>query len=501
MLVYAGVVGLLVVVFLRLPTGFLPTEDQGIAQFQFTLPPGASEGRTTAAAIEIEHYFLTAEKANVAAIYTVIGQGPGGTGQNAGRGFIALTPWSQRKGAANSASAITHRATQNLASMRDVQFVALNPPPIRGLGQSSGFTLELQNTGGLSREVFQTRLDQLLAQGGQDPVLTGVRLNALEDKPTLQVQLDEEKIGALGLSQIDVATTLSAAWGGNYVNDFVDRGRVKRVFVQGDAPYRSRPEDLGDWYVRSLDGEMAPFSAFTSTQWALTPTTLLRFNAISSFEIQGAAAPGYSSGQAMNAVAAVAAKLPGTSVAWAGLSYQELLSGGQAPFLYAISLLIVFLCLAALYESWSVPFSVMLVMPLGLVGAALAVMLRGLQNDIYFQVGLLTTMGLAAKNAILIVEFAEGAERQGKDPYAAAIEAAGQRLRPILMTSLAFIFGVFPLAVSTGAGAQSRVAIGTAVIGGMLTATVLAIFYVPLFFVLVRRLFRGRHAAAAEQPA
>jgi multidrug efflux pump len=500
MLVYAGVVVLLVMVFLRLPTSFLPTEDQGIAQFQFTLPPGATQVRTTAAAIQIEHYFLTVEKANVAAIYTVIGQGPGGAGQNAGRGFIALKPWSDRKGQANSAAAITHRATQNLSSMRDVQFVALNPPPIRGLGQSTGFTLELQNTGGLSRAVFETRMNQLLSDAAQDPVLTGVRLNALEDKPTLHVELDQEKIGALALAQSDVATTLSAAWGGNYVNDFVDRGRVKRVYVQGDAPYRSRPEDLGDWYVRSANGQMAPLSAITSTQWALTPTTLLRFNAISSYEIQGAAGPGYSSGQAMNAIAALAAKLPGTSVAWAGLSYQERLSGGQAPFLYAISLLIVFLCLAALYESWSVPFSVMLVMPLGLIGAALAVALRGLSNDIYFQVGLLTTMGLSAKNAILIVEFAEGAERQGKDPYEAAIEAAGQRLRPILMTSLAFIFGVFPLAVSTGAGALSRVAIGTAVIGGMLTATALAIFFVPLFFVLVRRLFRSRHAAV-EKPA
>jgi multidrug efflux pump len=280
------------------------------------------------------------------------------------------------------------------------------------------------------------------------------------------------------------------------VGDFVDRGRVKRVFVQGDAPYRSRPEDLGDWFVRSANGEMAPFSAFARTRWALTPTTLVRFNGLPAYEIQGDAAQGRSTGEAMNRMAALAARLPGTSIAWSGLSYQERLSGGQAPILYAISLVVVFLCLAALYESWSVPLSVLLVIPLGLIGAALAVALRGLSNDVYFQVGLLTTMGLSAKNAILIVEFAEGAEHRGMNPYEAALEGARLRLRPILMTSFAFIFGVLPLAVSTGAGAQSRIAIGTAVIGGMLTATVLAIFFVPLFFVMVRRLFHRRRAVA-----
>jgi len=500
MFVYAGLVVLLLAVFLRLPTSFLPAEDQGIAQLQFTLPPGATQARSLAAAREIERYFLGSEKANVAAIYSVIGQGQGSAGQNAGRGFIAFRPWSERKGKENTAPVITQRATRALARLRDVQFVALNPPPVRGLGQSSGFTLELQNTGGLSRADFKTRLDQLLSEAGSDPVLTGVRLNALKDKPTLGVDIDQEKVGALGLAQDQVDSTLSTAWGGAYVNDFVDRGRVKRVYVQGDAPYRSRPEDLGDWYVRSASGGMAPFSAFAHSRWALTPTTLLRFNAIPAYEVQGDAALGHSSGEAMDHIAAIAAKLPGTSAAWSGLSYQERLSGGQAPILYAISLLVIFLCLAALYESWSVPFSVMLVIPLGLIGAALAVALRGLSNDVYFQVGLLTTMGLSAKNAILIVEFAEGAERRGLTPYEAALEGAALRLRPILMTSLAFIFGVLPLAVSTGAGAQSRIAIGTAVIGGMLTATVLAIFYVPMFFVMVRRLFRSRHAHLQTPP-
>jgi len=497
MLVYAALFLLLAVVFLRLPTSFLPSEDQGGAQLQFTLPPGATQARTMAAVKTIEHYFLTREAPNVEDLFMILGQGQAGEGQNAGRGFLHLRPWSDRKGAENTAQAITRRATQSLSSLRDVQFFALNPPPVRGLGQSSGFTLELLNTGGLSRADFKGRMEQLLAEARNDPVLTGVRQNALEDNPTLNVSIDQAKVGALGVDQGAVDETLTAAWGGEYVGDFVDRGRVKRVFVQGDSPYRSRPEDLADWYVRSANGQMAPFSAFAQTSWAQAPSTLSRFNGVSSYEIQGDAAAGSSTGQAMDRIAQLAAKLPGVSVAWSGLSFQERLSGGQAPVLYAISLLVVFLCLAALYESWSVPFSVMLVIPLGLLGAALAVALRGLSNDVYFQVGLLTTMGLSAKNAILIVEFAEGAEKRGMNSFEAAIEAARLRLRPILMTSLAFVFGVLPLAVSTGAGAQSRIAIGTAVVGGMVTATVLAIFYVPLFFVLVRRVFKSRHARTA----
>ena len=493
---YGAVLVVLAGAFLILPTSFLPSEDQGLAQLQFTLPPGAAMARTLAAAKSIEHYFLTREKANVDAVYTVIGQGQAGSGQNAGRGFISLTPWGDRHGAENTAEAITRRAGRALSRLRDVQFFALNPPPVRGLGQSSGFTVELLNAGGLSRADFKARVDQFLAQARTDPVLTGVRQNSLEDNPTLHVDMDEEKIGALGLSQDEVDSTLSTAWGGDYVDDFVDRGRVKRVYVQGDAPYRSRPEDLANWFVRSANGEMAPFSSFARLSWAQAPASLLRFNGTPAYEIQGDAAEGKSTGQAMARVTEIASKLPGISVAWSGLSYQERLSGGQAPLLYAISLLVVFLCLAALYESWSVPFSVLLVIPLGLVGATVAVALRGLANDVYFQVGLLTTMGLSAKNAILIVEFAEAAERRGGTVLEAALEAARLRLRPILMTSFAFIFGVLPLAVATGAGAKSRVEIGTAVIGGMLTATALAIFFVPMFFVLVRRLFHRREAAA-----
>jgi multidrug efflux pump len=497
---FAGICVLLAILFLRLPTSFLPTEDQGIAQIQYTLPPGATQERTLAAAREIERYFMGPESKNISAIYTVTGQSQAGSGQNAGRGFIAFKPWDERDGKENTGPEINRRSTQALAPLRDVQFFALNPPPVRGLGQSSGFTLQLLNTGGLSREAFKAERDKLIAEASADPKLSAVRQNGLEDVATLSVDIDQEKVGALGVSQADVDSTLSAAWGGNYVNDFIDRGRVKRVYVQGDGPYRSRPEDLANWFVRSATGAMAPFSAFAKTTWGQAPATLSRFNGLPAYEIQGQAAPGQSSGDAMERMLELASELPGTSVAWSGLSYQERLSGGQAPILYALSMLVIFLCLAALYESWSIPISVMLVIPLGLVGAAIAVALRGLENDVYFQVGLLTTMGLSAKNAILIVEFAEMAEKQGKSALDAAMEAARLRLRPILMTSLAFIFGVLPLAISTGAGAQSRIAIGTAVIGGMLTATVLAIFYVPLFFVLVRRWLGGRQDEKPAEP-
>jgi multidrug efflux pump len=495
---YVLFIGMLVVVFAYLPTSFLPVEDQGRAQIQYNLPPGATMPRTMQAVREIENYFMTEEKQDVPVVFTIIGASQAGAGQNAGRGFVALAPWDERPGKEHSAETITRRATAKVsARLRDVEFFALNPPPVRGLGQSSGFTMELLNTGSLTREQFKAARDKLLELARADPELASVRSNTLEDTPTLNVEIDQEKVGALGLSQSDVDSTLSAAWGGNYVNDFIDRGRVKRVYVQGDAPYRSRPEDLGDWYVRTSTGAMAPFSSFASTSWSRSPAVVSRFNGWSSYEIQGAAAPGHSTGEAMARIEALAAEIPGTSVDWAGLSYQERKSSGQAPYLYAISVIVVFLCLAALYESWSIPVSVIMVVPLGLLGAALAVMLRGLENDVYFQVGLLTTMGLAAKNAILIVEFAEQAEKNGLSARDAALMAGRLRLRPIVMTSLAFIFGVLPLAISTGAGAQSRIAIGTAVIGGMITGTVLAVLFVPLFFVLVRRLWRKSLTPAA----
>ncbi|MGY4396480.1 multidrug efflux pump [Sphingomonas sp. UYAg733] len=488
LLIYAGVVTLLALLFVRLPTGFLPSEDQGAAQVQFNLPPGATQGRTVAVQKQVEQYLLTQEKANVSVLFTNAGGGGGGaSGQNTGRGYLALSDWADRKGSQNSAQAITQRASKALGGLRDADIFVTVPAAVRGLGQSAGFTMELQNSGGLTRADFKAARDKLLAAARADPDLAAVRPSDLEDQPTLKIEIDQQKLSALGLSQADVNATLATAWGGRYVNDFNDRGRVKRVYVQGDAPYRHSPDDIAQWYVRSADGQMAPFSAFSTISWSTAPSSLLRFQGVPAFEIQGQAAPGKSSGDAMNKMAQFAAQLPGTSVAWSGLSFQERLSSGQAPFLYAISLLVVFLCLAALYESWSIPVAVLLVIPLGLVGAVFAVTLRGLENDVYLQIGLLTTMGLAAKNAILIVEFAEQAEKKGKRIIDAAIEAARLRLRPILMTSLAFIFGVLPLAISTGAGANSRVAIGTAVVGGMLTATILAIFYIPLFFVLVRR--------------
>lgn len=488
LLIYAGVVALLVLMFVRLPTGFLPTEDQGAAQIQFRLPAGATQGRAIEVQLAIERYFREQEAKNIRTMFIAAGGGGGGgSGQNSGQGFLNLSPWDDRKGSENSADAIVGRATAAFRNFRDAQVFALIPGAIRGLGQSNGFTMELQNASGMSREEFAKARDQLLDMASRDPALTQVRLTDLPDIATLKVDIDQEKLAALGLSQNDVNATLSTAWGGRYVNDFIDRGRVKRVYVQGDAPYRAAPANIDEWFVRTRDGTMAPFSSFARTSWETAPTSLGRFQGIPAYEIQGQAAPGTSSGEAMDRIAALAAQIPGTTVAWAGLSYQERLSSGQAPLLYAVSLLVVFLCLAALYESWSIPIAVLLVIPLGLVGAIFAVTLRGLQNDVYLQIGLLTTMGLAAKNAILMIEFAERAERDGKRVIDAAIEAARIRLRPILMTSLAFIFGVLPLAISTGAGANSRIAIGTAVIGGMLTATILAIFYIPLFFVLVRR--------------
>jgi multidrug efflux pump len=499
LIVYGVIVVLLAVLFLRLPTGFLPNEDQGLASLQFNLPAGATFERTVAAQQQIVDYFLTHEKKNISSLQTVAGAGGATAGQNSGRGFLALVDWDDRPGKENTAEAIARRATKALSGLRDVEFYATVPASVRGLGQSSGFTAELLNSSAMPRAAFAKVQEQVLADARADPRLANVRLSSLPDQPTLKVDTDTEKLSALGLNQNDVNATLATAWGGRYVNDFNDRGRVKRVFVQGDAPYRSAPEDIDQWQVRSASGLMAPFSAFATIGWSTAPTSTSRFNGTSNYEISGQSSPGTSSGEAMDIIAAIAAKYPGVSIAWAGASYQERLSSGQAPYLYAISLLVVFLCLAALYESWSIPLAVLLVVPLGLVGAVFAVTLRGLQNDVYLQIGLLTTMGLAAKNAILMIEFAEQAERKGMRIIDAALQAARIRLRPILMTSCSFIFGVMPLAIATGAGANSRIAIGTAVIGGMVTATALAVFYIPLFFVLVRRTTRDALAKLHER--
>ena len=495
--IYLIILVLLAFLFLRLPGGFLPGEDQGRVQIQFRLPAGATQARTLEVRDAIEDHLLSAEKANIDTLFVNVGGGGGGaSGQNTGRGFVNLAHWDDRPGKENTADAIAARTRQAFAGLRDAQVFALVPGSVRGLGDTSGFTMQFQNRSGMTREEFAAARDQLLAAANANPRLTSVRLSDLPDLATLKIDIDTQRLTAYGLSNADVNSTLSTAWGGRYVNDFIDEGRVKRVYVQGDAPYRSKPEDLSQWYVRSADGEMSPFSAFSQISWSTTPSTTSRFQGIPAFEISGAPADGTSSGEAMDEIAALAAEIPGTSVAWSGASYEERLSSGQAPLLYALSLLVVFLCLAALYESWSIPVAVLLVIPLGLVGAVIAVSLRGLENDVYLQIGLLTTMGLASKNAILMIEFAEQEEKKGKRVIEAAIAAARIRLRPILMTSFAFIFGVLPLALASGAGANSRIAIGTSVIGGMLTATLLAIFFIPLFFVLVRRGVRDGLAAA-----
>ena len=486
--IYVGVCLLLIVLFERLPTGFIPSEDQGNASVQFRLPAGATFNRTQDVEQAVEKYFLHGpEKKNVHTFFAVTGGGGGLSGQNTGQAYVNLAPFDERKGSKNGADAIVQRASGAFRGLRDAQVFALVPGAIRGLGQSTGFTMELQNTSGMSRDDFAAARDHLLAAASSDPVLDQVRLSELPDVASLKVNVDVPRLTALGLSPTDVNSTLSTAWGGRYVNDFIDRGRVKRVFVQGEALYRSEPSDMGNWYVRNNQGAMVPFSSFATTSWTVAPTTLDRFEGYPAYELNGQAVAGKSSGQAMAEIEKLASEIPGVSVAWSGASYQERLATGQAPLLYAISLIVIFLCLAALYESWSIPLAVLLVVPLGLVGAILFVTLRGLENDVFLQIGLLTTMGLTSKNAILMNEFSERAEKEGKRILDAAIEAARIRLRPILMTSFAFIFGVFPLAIATGPGANGRIAIGTAVIGGMMTATVLAVFYIPLFYVLVRR--------------
>jgi hydrophobe/amphiphile efflux-1 (HAE1) family protein len=413
--------------------------------------------------------------------------------------FLHLKDWKDRPGKANSAQAIAQRANAAFSKIRDAMVFVLVPPEVRELGNASGFDMELQDQGGLSHEAFTQAKNSLIDMASRDPLLTNVRYNGLDDTAQLHINIDQVKAAALGLNLNDVNDTLSSAWGGSFINNFTDRGRVKQVYMQADAPFRSSPDDLGLWYVRGANGDMAPFSAFSTWDWTTGPAQLQRYNGVASMEIQGQPAPGKSTGAAMAEVKKLVARLPlGIGSEWTGISYQEELSGAQAPALYAISILVVFLCLAALYESWSIPFSVMLVIPLGVVGALLAATLRGFYNDVFFQVGLLTTIGLSAKNAILIVQFADEAEKRGASPRAAALEAARLRLRPILMTSLAFIAGVFPLAISTGAGAGSQNDIGTGVIGGMLSATVLAIFFVPMFFVGVRSIF---HKRARPAPA
>jgi multidrug efflux pump len=477
----------------RLPSGFLPSEDQGQGMVIWTLPSGATMHRTSDVAKVVEKYFLGAEKKNTESLFTVSGFSFIGVGQNAGMAFVEYKDWDQRPGKENSAEAVSNRATGMLQSVRDAQVFALTPPAIQGIGNSEGFDFQLQALPGTDRTQLAQLRDTFVGGASQDPKLFAVRRGDLPETPQLKIDIDQPKAVAQGVSPQAISDTLAAAWGGVYVNDFIDRGRVKRVFVQGDAQFRSKPEDLAQWYVRGQSGSMTPFSAFATTHWTFGAETLQRYNGLAAYEIQGMGAPGTSSGAAMDEVVKLQHKLPaGTTYAWTGLSYQEQLASGQTLELYAISILVIFLCLAALYESWSVPFSVLMVIPLGIVGAAIAATLRGLENDVYFRVALLTTIGLSSKNAILIVEFAEAAYHKGAAAIDAAVTGARLRLRPIVMTSLAFIAGVMPLALSTGAGANSRVAIGTGIVGGTVTGTILAVFLVPVFFIIVRRLFRGK---------
>ncbi|OSN01968.1 efflux RND transporter permease subunit [Lonsdalea populi] len=494
LIAFAAIVALMILFLWRLPTSFLPNEDQGEIMVQYTLPAGATVNRTNDVNKRIADWFLKEEKDNVSVVYTITGFNFSGSGQNAGMAFVALKNWDERPGSENTAQAVANRAMRALSTERDARIFATTPPSVQGMGQTNGFTFELLADGSTERAKLMELRSQLLKQAGASSELQSVRANDLPQMPQLQVDIDNSKAVALGLTLSDVTDTLSSAWGGTYVNDFIDRGRVKKVYIQADSSFRSKPSDLDKWHVRGSDDSMAPFSAFASTSWTYGPETLTRYNGSASFEITGENADGVSSGDAMNKIEAIASQLPsGSTWAWSGLSLQEKLASGQALGLYAISIMVVFLCLAALYESWAVPFSVIMIIPLGICGAALAALLRGLSNDVYFQVALLTTIGLSSKNAILIVEFAELAVRQGSSLSAAVLSAAKTRLRPIIMTSMAFIAGVIPLAIATGAGANSRIAIGTGIIGGTLMATLLAIFFVPLFFVLVKHYFTRRH--------
>ncbi|EII1262064.1 efflux RND transporter permease subunit [Salmonella enterica] len=496
LIIYLLIVVGMAVLFLRLPTSFLPEEDQGVFLTMIQLPSGATQERTQKVLDQVTHYYLNNEKANVESVFTVNGFSFSGQGQNSGMAFVSLKPWEERNGEENSVEAVIARATRAFSQIRDGLVFPFNMPAIVELGTATGFDFELIDQGGLGHDALTKARNQLLGMVAKHPdLLVRVRPNGLEDTPQFKLDVDQEKAQALGVSLSDINETISAALGGYYVNDFIDRGRVKKVYVQADAQFRMLPEDINNLYVRSANGEMVPFSTFSSARWIYGSPRLERYNGMPSMELLGEATPGRSTGEAMSLMENLASQLPnGIGYDWTGMSYQERLSGNQAPALYAISLIVVFLCLAALYESWSIPFSVMLVVPLGVVGALLAASLRGLNNDVYFQVGLLTTIGLSAKNAILIVEFAKDLmEKEGRGLIEATLEASRMRLRPILMTSLAFILGVMPLVISRGAGSGAQNAVGTGVMGGMLTATLLAIFFVPVFFVVVKRRFNRHH--------
>ncbi|HVE09379.1 MAG TPA: efflux RND transporter permease subunit, partial [Paraburkholderia sp.] len=494
LIIYLVVIVAVGLLFVKLPKSFLPNEDQGTMFVLVQTPAGSTQETTARALKDVSDYLLNDEKSIVESTFTVNGFSFAGRGQNSGLVFVRMKDYAERQKSDQKVQALVGRLFGHFSTYKNASIFPVNPPSIPELGTAAGFDFELEDRAGLGHEALMAARNQLLGMAAKDPTLTQVRPNGLNDTPQFKVTIDQEKAAALGVQLASIDQSFSIAWASQYVNNFLDAdNRIKKVYVQGDAPFRMTPENLNDWYVRNMSGGMVPFSAFTSGKWTYGSPKLERYNGISAVEIQGAAVPGKSTGQAMAAMEALAKQLPaGIGYEWTGLSFQEIQSGSQAPILYGISILVVFLCLAALYESWSIPFSVIMVVPLGVLGALLAATLRGLENDVFFQVGLLTTVGLSAKNAILIVEFARELQQgQGMGPVEAALEAARLRLRPILMTSLAFILGVLPLAISNGAGSASQHAIGTGVIGGMLTATFLAIFMIPMFFVVIRGSFSG----------
>ncbi|MFH6565630.1 efflux RND transporter permease subunit [Pseudomonas kulmbachensis] len=496
---YAVVLVLVIGAFMKLPVGFLPDEDQGTLFVLVQLPPGAAYQRTSEVIKQVEQHFLVEQKDAVEGIFAVSGFSFAGSGQNVGFAFVKLKSWEQRTGEGQSVTGVASKAAVFFSTLRDAKVFAFAPPAVSELGNATGFDLMLQDRANLGHAALMQARDQLLAELSQDKRLVAVRPNGQEDAPEFKLEIDPHKAQAMGVSIADINDTFSTAWGSNYVNDFIDKGRVKKVMIQADAPYRMVPEDINRWYVRNNDGDMVPFASFATATWISGSPRLERYNGFPSVEVMGMAMPGAaSSGEALAIVEAVAAKLPeGIGYEWTGVSRQEKESSGQTGLLYALSILVVFLCLAALYESWAIPFSVILVVPLGVFGVLIGALLTWKMNDVYFQVGLLTTIGLASKNAILIVEFAKELHEKGMSLVEAALEAARMRLRPILMTSMAFVLGVLPLVLGSGAGAGAQHALGTAVIGGMLSGTILAIFFVPLFFVLVCGLLS--HEADTDQ--
>jgi multidrug efflux pump len=505
LVIYVAIVAAVAVVYMRLPTSFLPNEDQGTMLVNVQLPPGATQERTREVMQQVEGYML--KQPEVKDMVSVLGFSFSGQGQNAALAFVTLKDWAERTGPANSAQALAGRAFGALSGIRDAFIFPLSPPPIPELGSSSGFSFRLQDRVGLGREALLAARGQLLGLAAQSKVITQVRPDGLEDAPQLQLDIDRAKASALGVSFDAINNVISTALGSSYVNDFPNAGRLQRVVVQADAPARMQPDDLLKLNVINSQGQAVPLASFASTRWVTGAMQTIRYNGYPAIRISGSAAPGYSTGAAMNEMERLAAQLPqGMGFEWTGQSREEKLAGSQSLILYSFAILAVFLCLAALYESWSIPLAVVLVVPLGVLGVLLATLMRGYSNDVYFQVGLITIIGLSAKNAILIIEFAKDLQAQGKGVIESALAAAHLRFRPIVMTSLAFTLGVLPLALSTGAGSASQRAIGTGVIGGILTGTTLAVVFVPIFFVVIRSFFKGSKrqnqfdAAHSHQP-